>query len=201
METEETKVVAPTQSAPVENKPEPQRPRFTGGGLKNLLQKQTEANAEANKNLPELQEKLKEQIKVHEPKQPRKQNEEGQKEAEEDDEFDKVEEKKRDQGNARRGGRGTGRGGRGGFHGDEHNEGGDREHHENKGFGRGGRPDRPREERPFPNKGKQGEHKHKNGEPSEDAIKAAPVKTPDIVAHKPQSTVEFDGWGKNVNFF
>jgi hypothetical protein len=59
-----------------------------------MLAKQNEANADANKNLPELQEKL----KIHDPKPPRKEeqgeNPEGNVEGEE--EFDqKVEEKKR----------------------------------------------------------------------------------------------------------
>ena len=61
-----------------------------------MLQKQQVENAEANKNIPELQEKLKEQIKINEPKQPRKPID-GTQANNEDDEFDEVvEEKKRD---------------------------------------------------------------------------------------------------------
>jgi hypothetical protein len=66
----------------VEAKPEApkERPRFTGS-LKGLLGSQNVANADANKNLPELQKKLQEQIVIHEAKPPRR--EEGQEESKE----------------------------------------------------------------------------------------------------------------------
>jgi len=50
-----------------------ERPKFTGG-LKGLLSRQNNDNAEANKNLPELQKKLQEQIIIHEAKPPRKED-------------------------------------------------------------------------------------------------------------------------------
>ena len=49
-----------------------------------------------NKNLPELQEKLKKEIIIHEAKPPRKDHNLEEKKKDEDDEFEKVEEVKRD---------------------------------------------------------------------------------------------------------
>jgi len=59
----------PVQEKPAEPKTESKGPpRFTG--FKSLLSKQNELNADSNKNLPELQEKLREQIKIHDAKPP-----------------------------------------------------------------------------------------------------------------------------------
>jgi len=60
----------PEEPKPAEEKkdePPKERPKFTGS-LKNILNRQTEDNAEANKNIPELQKKLQEEIKIHDPK-------------------------------------------------------------------------------------------------------------------------------------
>lgn len=97
-----------------------QKPRFNFGGLKKQMIDQNEENKEANKGLEEYQEKLKEQIKIHEPKRPR----EDRKKREEEPEFEEVVDEKKREGGAGRG-RGRGRGDRGtGFRGGRggHNE-------------------------------------------------------------------------------
>ena len=86
---------------------------------------QSEENKEANKGLEEYQEKLKHDIKIHEPKKPRQEHKK--KDEGSDDEFEEVkDDKKREAGRGRgrgrgdRGGeRGAGRGGRGGFNKDD----------------------------------------------------------------------------------
>jgi len=52
-------------------KKEAQRPRFTGGGLKKLMAAQNEENADANKDIEKIQEKLKVEIKIHDKPKPR----------------------------------------------------------------------------------------------------------------------------------
>jgi hypothetical protein len=167
--------------------------------LKGLLAKQAEENAEANKNLPELQKKLQETIKIHDPKPPRKDfaNPEGGEEGavvEDDKEFDKVEEKKRGErsenpkrGGGFRGGRGRGyhREGEEGKEKEEGVEGGEHPHpkkHFDKGERKGG----------F-NKD-DGEHDKKDKKPK----KAVPVVQEKPVANVPET--KFEGWGGHSFF-
>ena len=134
-----------------EPKPESKGPPKFVGSLKGLLSRQNQDNAEANKNLPEIQKKLAEQIKIHDAKPPRKEGEQGEQEQprhqeggrdrkreggdfkpyqkqqqneDEDDDSDGFEqvEEERKRGGDRRGGRGGARGGRGGFNRDDDQE-------------------------------------------------------------------------------
>lgn len=95
MVQEETKVFVPepikeTPKEPEEVK-EPVKPSFSG--LKKMLAKQNEDNAELNKDLDEKIKKIEENVKIHKPKQPKT---EGTEAVAVEDEFQSVEEKKRE---------------------------------------------------------------------------------------------------------
>lgn len=168
------------EEKPAETKPQEEekkeapkeRPRFTGS-IKGILTRQQEDNAEANKNLPELQKKLAETIQIHEAKKPyekpagdfnnKKHDDKNEAKEDSEDDFDTVEEKKRE---GRRGGRG-GRGGRGALH-----DGAERhEHGEVK--------------KPTFKKGdkKEGDH-HAKKEEQKPKKAEAPVRGPDVVINK-----------------
>ena len=189
---EQEKPIPPKAEVKPEEKKEPVKPSF--GGLKKILAKNQEENADLNKDLDEKIKKIQETVKIHEAKPPKRPDEE-------DKEFESVtDDKKRSEPHAtRRGGQRGGfqrGGGRGGFgRGQDRNdsEGSEDEPTEERkerkrsdgGRGRGERPHYGREG-PKPEK--------KQQKPENKPVERGP----DVVVNTSVKASEFNGWDAKI---